>query len=258
MLLDDAGIKYELDPTLVRGLDYYTRTVFEFSSDALGRPIRRRRRRALRPADGAARRAADARRAVGRPAVERMLLAAGELPDRKRIRRPVRRAGRAPDRAAQRGFELAPGRATRGTQRPARARRAARCSGQLKHADRLGARYVAIVGEKGRACSRTWSPASSTSCRPRRRDPDDPAREPAVVKHAPRPEPLPRRLVRPADRRARRHPGARRRLGAPPPRPRRADLHRPARPLGDRCSSCSTPRLRPTRTRPPTRSAPRT
>src|SRR5205823_12833473 len=35
-LLDDAGIVYELDPTLVRGLDYYTRTLFEFSSDALG------------------------------------------------------------------------------------------------------------------------------------------------------------------------------------------------------------------------------
>ena len=35
-LLDDAGLSYELDPTLVRGLDYYTRTVFEFTSDALG------------------------------------------------------------------------------------------------------------------------------------------------------------------------------------------------------------------------------
>jgi histidyl-tRNA synthetase len=35
-LLDDAGISYELDPTLVRGLDYYTRTLFEFSSGALG------------------------------------------------------------------------------------------------------------------------------------------------------------------------------------------------------------------------------
>ena len=35
-LLDDAGLAYELDPTLVRGLDYYTRTVFEFTSDALG------------------------------------------------------------------------------------------------------------------------------------------------------------------------------------------------------------------------------
>jgi histidyl-tRNA synthetase len=35
-LLDAAGVKYEIDPTLVRGLDYYTRTVFEFTSDALG------------------------------------------------------------------------------------------------------------------------------------------------------------------------------------------------------------------------------
>ena len=35
-LLDDAGVAYEIDPALVRGLDYYTRTVFEFTSDALG------------------------------------------------------------------------------------------------------------------------------------------------------------------------------------------------------------------------------
>jgi histidyl-tRNA synthetase len=35
-LLDAAEVRYEVDPTLVRGLDYYTRTVFEFTSDALG------------------------------------------------------------------------------------------------------------------------------------------------------------------------------------------------------------------------------
>ncbi|MDQ3758468.1 MAG: histidine--tRNA ligase [Actinomycetota bacterium] len=35
-LLDEGGIEYELDGTLVRGLDYYTRTVFEFTSDRLG------------------------------------------------------------------------------------------------------------------------------------------------------------------------------------------------------------------------------
>jgi len=35
-LLDEAEVAYEVDPTLVRGLDYYTRTVFEFTSDALG------------------------------------------------------------------------------------------------------------------------------------------------------------------------------------------------------------------------------
>lgn len=35
-LLDEASVAYEVDSTLVRGLDYYTRTVFEFTSDALG------------------------------------------------------------------------------------------------------------------------------------------------------------------------------------------------------------------------------
>lgn len=34
--LDTANIKYELDKMLVRGLDYYTRTVFEIKSSALG------------------------------------------------------------------------------------------------------------------------------------------------------------------------------------------------------------------------------
>jgi histidyl-tRNA synthetase len=34
--LDRNGVSYEIDPTLVRGLDYYTRTVFEFECDWLG------------------------------------------------------------------------------------------------------------------------------------------------------------------------------------------------------------------------------
>jgi histidyl-tRNA synthetase len=34
--LDAYGVGYELVPTLVRGLDYYTRTVFEFVNDDLG------------------------------------------------------------------------------------------------------------------------------------------------------------------------------------------------------------------------------
>jgi histidyl-tRNA synthetase len=34
--LDANGVAYELDPTLVRGLDYYTRTVFEFDCERLG------------------------------------------------------------------------------------------------------------------------------------------------------------------------------------------------------------------------------
>ena len=35
-LLEAAGIAYEIDPTLVRGLDYYTRTIFSFVCDRLG------------------------------------------------------------------------------------------------------------------------------------------------------------------------------------------------------------------------------
>jgi histidyl-tRNA synthetase len=34
--LDQAGVEYVLDPTIVRGLDYYTRTVFEYHCDRLG------------------------------------------------------------------------------------------------------------------------------------------------------------------------------------------------------------------------------
>ncbi|MGD8807981.1 MAG: histidine--tRNA ligase [Gammaproteobacteria bacterium] len=35
-LLDDAGIAYAINPRLVRGLDYYSRTVFEWVTDRLG------------------------------------------------------------------------------------------------------------------------------------------------------------------------------------------------------------------------------
>jgi len=34
--LDAVGVAYELVPTLVRGLDYYTRTTFEFKDEAIG------------------------------------------------------------------------------------------------------------------------------------------------------------------------------------------------------------------------------
>ena len=34
--LDAYGVEYELTPTLVRGLDYYTRTTFEFVDEAIG------------------------------------------------------------------------------------------------------------------------------------------------------------------------------------------------------------------------------
>ena len=35
-MLDDAGVRHRLNPFLVRGLDYYTHTVFEWTTEALG------------------------------------------------------------------------------------------------------------------------------------------------------------------------------------------------------------------------------
>jgi histidyl-tRNA synthetase len=35
-ILDDAGVQYEINPRLVRGLDYYNLTVFEWVTDRLG------------------------------------------------------------------------------------------------------------------------------------------------------------------------------------------------------------------------------
>lgn len=35
-LLDGMGIPYTINPRLVRGLDYYSRTVFEWVTDELG------------------------------------------------------------------------------------------------------------------------------------------------------------------------------------------------------------------------------
>ncbi len=34
--LDAAGVSYVIDPHIVRGLDYYARTVFEFVSNVIG------------------------------------------------------------------------------------------------------------------------------------------------------------------------------------------------------------------------------
>ena len=34
--LDAAGVEYTVNPTIVRGLDYYTKTVFEFVTDCIG------------------------------------------------------------------------------------------------------------------------------------------------------------------------------------------------------------------------------
>ncbi len=51
-LLDKADIPYTINPRLVRGLDYYTRTVFEWVTDELGSQGYCLRRRPLRRLGG--------------------------------------------------------------------------------------------------------------------------------------------------------------------------------------------------------------
>jgi histidyl-tRNA synthetase len=143
-LLGRAGIEWEHDDRLVRGLDYYTRTIFEFSSDALG---------AQSGVGGGGRYDGLIEQLGGQPTpgcgfaagVERMLLAAEERPqpeagcdlflaweeteraDAFALATEGRRAGL----AAQ--LDLA-GRSIKG---------------QMKQADRAGARYVAILYPDG-------------------------------------------------------------------------------------------------------------
>jgi histidyl-tRNA synthetase len=142
-LLDQVGLSYTIDSTLVRGLDYYTRTVFEFKSSALG----------AQSTVGAGGRYDGLIAQIGGPdtpgcgwasGVERMLLASGEIP----VAPPlvdiyVAVSG---DEGVARAFQLARDarRAGLGTHLEL-SRRALRR--QLTQADRLQARYVAIVGE---------------------------------------------------------------------------------------------------------------
>jgi histidyl-tRNA synthetase len=140
-LLDAAGIEYEIDPTLVRGLDYYTRTLFEFTSAALGAQSGvaggGRYDRLIEQLDG------PPTPACGWAAgVERMLLAAGELPLAPTIVDLFVALGA--EGAADTAFDL--------VQKARRAGLAAQLElagrslrGQLRHADRIGARFVAII-----------------------------------------------------------------------------------------------------------------
>jgi histidyl-tRNA synthetase len=143
-LLDEAGVRYELDPTLVRGLDYYTRTVFEFSSDALG---------AQSGVGGGGRYDGLIEQLGGPPTpasgwasgVERILLSAGELPVAPVLVDVFVAVAVADGGPA--AFALANNARRAGLQ--AQMELAGRSlKGQLKHADRIGARYVAIIGEE--------------------------------------------------------------------------------------------------------------
>ncbi len=146
ILLDQSGIDYELDGTLVRGLDYYTRTVFEFESEALDAQAR---------TIGGGGRYDLLVEALGGPAtagcgwaagVERILLAidapAIEPAADVFVAGPAEQSGRA--------FALV--RELRGAGLRAELDLAGRSlKGQMKHADRLGARRAVILDEAGAA-----------------------------------------------------------------------------------------------------------
>ncbi len=146
-LLDDAGIRYELDPTLVRGLDYYTRTLWEFTSDELG---------AQSGVGGGGRYDGLIELLDGPPTpgvgwaagIDRMLLASREITAGTELVDLFVALAR--PEAARAGFELAREARRAGLQAQLElARRSLK--GQLRHADRIGARYVAIIGENGTA-----------------------------------------------------------------------------------------------------------
>jgi len=146
-LLDGAGLDYEVDPTLVRGLDYYTRTVFEFTSDALG---------AQSGVAGGGRYDGLVAMLGGPPTpgcgwaagVERMLLAAADVPSAP----PPVDLFVAYDGPAPRALAFALVAEARSARLNAQMELAGRSrKGQLKQADRLGARYVAILDGDGGA-----------------------------------------------------------------------------------------------------------
>jgi len=144
-LLDRASVAYEVDSTLVRGLDYYTRTVFEFTSDALG---------AQSGVGGGGRYDGLIELLGGQPTpgigwaagIERILLAGDGL---HVAANPVD-LFLALDGQDARAAAFAILQDARSAGLRAQIELASRSlKGQLKHADAIGARYVAIVRDGG-------------------------------------------------------------------------------------------------------------
>jgi len=146
-LLDVASVPYEVDPTLVRGLDYYTRTVFEFTSDALG---------AQSGVGGGGRYDGLVEELGGPPTpgmgwaagIERIILA-GDMPPAAPIPPELFVAIDGPDpRVGRAAFHLLSEARSAGVS--AQMDLGGRSlKGQLGHADALGARWVGIVGAGG-------------------------------------------------------------------------------------------------------------
>ena len=151
--LDAAGIEYTLDTRIVRGLDYYTRTVFEFVSDALGA-------QAVVCGGG---RYDGLIEELGGPhtpslgfglGLERLLMVmdavGAPFPEEERCEVYLAPMGEA---AVRRCFEIAVGLRQGGmaaeTDLVGRGLKA-----QMKYADKIGARYVIVVGDNELATGR--------------------------------------------------------------------------------------------------------
>jgi histidyl-tRNA synthetase len=142
-LLDDSGIEYELDGTLVRGLDYYTRTIFEFNSSA------------IEPALGGGGRYDALVEQLGGPAtpaigwaagIERILMALDE--DEPEPSADVFIA--APDGQRERAFAVVR-ELRRGGLRAELDLAGRSLKTQMKQADRIGARAAIVIDDDGAA-----------------------------------------------------------------------------------------------------------
>ncbi|MEA2419035.1 MAG: histidyl-tRNA synthetase [Thermoleophilaceae bacterium] len=142
-LLDTAGLAYDVDSTLVRGLDYYTRTVFEFESSRLG----------SQAALGGGGRYDLLVEELGGPptpgvgwaaGVERLLLAAPDEEEEEPAARVF--IAIATDPARDHALGLAQALREQGIR--TEIEQAGRSmKGQLKQADRIGARATVILGD---------------------------------------------------------------------------------------------------------------
>jgi len=147
-LLDAAGVEYAIDPTLVRGLDYYTRTIFSFVCDRLG---------AQSEIGGGGRYDGLIEQLGGRPTpavgwaagIERIALALEE--EEAPAGRDVFVATAGEERSRQALAMVLAGELRKAGLSAEVDLGGRGLKGQLKHADRIGARRVLILEEAGAA-----------------------------------------------------------------------------------------------------------
>jgi histidyl-tRNA synthetase len=146
-LLEAAGVEYSIDPTLVRGLDYYTRTIFSFVCDRLG---------AQSEIGGGGRYDGLIEQLGGPPTpavgwaagIERILLALGEEAETPAARAVFISYDAASAEAGRTALALAGELRRAGL--AAEVDLAGRSAkGQFKHANRIGADLVLILEEEG-------------------------------------------------------------------------------------------------------------